>query len=173
MAPTPARPQPSSGAPATTVLAGVRATAATRQVVALAAAGRLRPHLDGTVPTRGRVRIVVNGPGQDALFGAIYVGAQTGRVLHAVLTHGNNGQEKRYDGVASIRAVLKSWLAQHHGTRPAEAPSPLGGTRVSRTSGSDCHLVPGRTCPAPACASYVAPIAKENGSGGVHDPHRA
>jgi hypothetical protein len=95
------------------ILAGVRTTTVTRQVVALAAAGGLQPRVDGPGPRQGRVRIIVNGPGPDAIFGAIYVGAQTGRILHAVLTHGNSGQEKRYDTIADLRAVLTSWLALH------------------------------------------------------------
>ncbi len=94
-------------APADAILAGVKTTAVTRRVVALAAAGGLRPHVDGSGPRQGRVTIIVNGPGRDAIFGAIYVGAKTGRILHAMLTHGNGGQEMRYDSVADIRAVLQ------------------------------------------------------------------
>lgn len=91
------------------ILAGIPATAPTRQIIALAEAGGLRPHVDGS--QHGAARIVVIGPGRNALFGAIYVSTTTGRVLRAVLTHGNWGQEKRYDGVAAVRAVLTSWLA--------------------------------------------------------------
>jgi len=100
-------------------LARVRATAVTRQIIALAEQGGLRPRADEDSPRHGRVRIVVNGPGPDAIFGAIYVGARTGRILHAVLTHGNYGEEKRYDDVASVRAVLTSWLALQRNTSAA------------------------------------------------------
>jgi len=62
------------------------------------------------------MRIILNGPGRDAIFGAIYVGVKTGRVLHAMLTHGNEGEEKRYNSVADIRAVLMSWLALYRST---------------------------------------------------------
>jgi hypothetical protein len=108
-------------------LAGVRATAVTRQIIALAERGGLRPRADEDGPRHGRVRIVVNGPGADAIFGAIYVGARTGRILHAVLTHGNHGEEKRYDDVASVRAVLTSWLALQRSTSPAQ---PAAGRQV-------------------------------------------
>ena len=48
------------------------------------------------------------------LFGAIAVGARTGRILYAHLTHGNWGTEQRYETVADIRAVVKSWAALQH-----------------------------------------------------------
>jgi hypothetical protein len=102
---------PDHPGPAGAILAGVRATVVTRQIVALAEAGGLRPHVDEAGPRQGRVSIILNGPGRDAIFGAIYVGEKTGRILHAMLTHGNGGEEKRYDNVADIRRVLTSWLA--------------------------------------------------------------
>ncbi len=111
---------PDHPAPADAILAGVRATAVTRQVVALAATGGLRPRVDGAEARPGRVRIILNGPGRDAIFGAIYVGRKTGRILHAILTHGNGGEEKRYDSVADIRGVLTAWLTLYRSTNSAE-----------------------------------------------------
>ncbi len=111
---------PDHPAPADAILAGIKATAVTRQVVALAAAGGLRPQVDGAGPRQGRVRIILNGPGRDAIFGAIYVGRKTGRILHAILTHGNGGEEKRYDSVADIRGVLTAWLTLYRSTNSAE-----------------------------------------------------
>ena len=85
------------------------ATSVTRQIVALAKAAGLRPKIE---PERRRsYRIVVDAPGTDGLFGAVTVGAETGRILYAHLTHGNDGQERRYDAVAEIRSVFKSWAA--------------------------------------------------------------
>ncbi|HEX9526411.1 MAG TPA: hypothetical protein VF951_02860, partial [Streptosporangiaceae bacterium] len=61
-------------------------------------------------------RIMVDSGGRrDCLFGGIDVGARTGRILHAHLTHGSWGEERRYDRVAEIRAVLKSWAALQRG----------------------------------------------------------
>lgn len=114
---------PDHPAPADAILAGVRATTVTRQIVALAAAGGLRPHVDRAGCRHGRVTIILNGPGRDAIFGAIYVGGKTGRVLHALLTHGNGGEEKRYDNVADIRVVLASWLALYRSAAMAENPA--------------------------------------------------
>lgn len=114
---------PDHPVPVSVILAGISATAVTRQVVALAAAGGLRPQVDAAGLSHGRVRIILNGPGRDAIFGAIYVGGKTGRILHAMLTHGNGGEEKRYDRVADIRAVLSSWLALHRSAVPPESPA--------------------------------------------------
>lgn len=87
----------------------IKATAPTRQILALAEEGGLRPHVSGS--KRGLARIVVNGEGYGSLFGAIYVSKTTGRVVRAYLTHGNWGQEKVYEGVAEVCDILKSWIA--------------------------------------------------------------
>jgi len=70
--------------------------------------GCLRPHVDPR-KYRGLNRIIVNGVGREAMFGAIYISAGKGTVVRAFLRPGDSGQEKRYDSVADIRAVLKSW----------------------------------------------------------------
>lgn len=87
------------------------ATLATRQVLRLAVDAGLKPELrSGTY--RGSYRVIVDSGGRrDCLFGGIDIGAGTGRILRAYLTHGHWGEERRYDHVADIRAVLKSWLA--------------------------------------------------------------
>jgi len=92
--------------------AAVPATRVTRQIINLAAEAGLKPYLDPSGVRRGSYRIMVDSGGRrDCLFGGIDVGARTGRVLHAHLTHGSWGQERRYDSVAVIRAVLQSWAA--------------------------------------------------------------
>jgi hypothetical protein len=92
--------------------AGLRATLATRQIINLAAAAGLNPTLDGSGVRRGSYRVTVDSGGRrDCLFGGIDVGARTGRILRAYLTHGHWGQERRYDHVAEVRAVIKSWAA--------------------------------------------------------------
>lgn len=91
------------------VLAGRHATLATRQVTAHAIRAGLKPQPEGV--TRGSYRIVVDAGGRDGLFGCIYVGARTGRILRAFLMHGNNGVERRHDDVAEIRTVITSWYA--------------------------------------------------------------
>jgi hypothetical protein len=65
----------------------------------------------------------VNGPDREGLFGVIYIGAKTGRILHAMLTYGNSGPEKRYNGTAAIRATLAAWRSTQHAARPARHPA--------------------------------------------------
>ncbi len=86
--------------------------AETRRVIELAEAADLNPHFDedGERGRNGVARLVINGIGQRALFGAIYINTRTGKVLYANLTHGNWGEEKRYTGVREVRDVIKSWL---------------------------------------------------------------
>jgi hypothetical protein len=97
------------------------ATAVTRQIVALAHVACLRPEIDPSGVSRGTYRVIINAAGTDGLFGAITIGARTGRILHAHLTHGNWGEEKRYDAVAEIRTVFKSWAALQRTGRPLPA----------------------------------------------------
>ena len=96
---------------ATATLEDITTTTVTRRLIALAEAGGLRPHVEPWHSRHGRVGIILNGPGRDALFGVIYLSARKGTVLRAHLTHGNWGEEKQYDTVAEIRDVLKSWAA--------------------------------------------------------------
>ena len=95
----------------TSILDGYAATTVTAQIIDLADRAGLRPRIDRYGVRHGIYRVMINAPGRDGLFGAIYVGAKTGRILRANLTHGNAGQEKRYNGVAEVRAVIKSWAA--------------------------------------------------------------
>ena len=89
-----------------------RATRVTRQVINLAFEAGLNPSLDPSGVRHGSYRIMIDSGGRrDCLFGGIDVGARTGRILHAHLTHGSWGQERRYDHVAGIHAVLTSWAA--------------------------------------------------------------
>jgi hypothetical protein len=110
----------------------------TRQLIALAEAGGLRPHVDPGRSKHGRVGIIVNGEGRDALFGVIYLSARKGTVLRAFLTHGNWGEQKRYDTVAEIRSVLKSWVALQAGETATPARTNRegyvyqGGTLIGR-----------------------------------------
>jgi len=90
---------------------GYATTAVTRQVIALAGSVGLHPSLDLSGIRHGAYRVTVNAPGRDGLFGSISIGARTGRILHAHLTHGNWGEEKRYGTVAEVRAIIKSWAA--------------------------------------------------------------
>ncbi len=89
-----------------------RATQVTRQIINLASEAGLNPCLDPSGVRRGSYRIMVDSGGRrDCLFGGIDVGARTGRILRAHLTHGSWGQERRYNHVAEIRTVITSWAA--------------------------------------------------------------
>lgn len=86
--------------------------AATRRIIELAEAAGLNPHFDedGENGCNGVARLIVNGPSQSSLFGAIYISTKTGKVLHANLTHGNWADAKRYAGAREVRDVIRSWL---------------------------------------------------------------
>jgi hypothetical protein len=92
--------------------AALRATRVTRQIIDLAAGAGLDPCLDPSGVRHGAYRVMVDSDGRrDCLFGGIDVGARTGRILRAYLTHGGWGQERRYGSVAQIRVVIRSWAA--------------------------------------------------------------
>jgi hypothetical protein len=87
----------------------VRATQVTRQVIALAFEAGLRPELDPQ-PYHGANRIFLDSrSGDDCLYGRLDIGASTGSILRAHLTRGRWGEEFRYEHVAEIRDVIKSW----------------------------------------------------------------
>jgi hypothetical protein len=99
-----------------TGLTAHQATQVTRQIINLASEARLNPRLDPSGVRHGSYRIMVDSGGRrDCLFGGINVGARTGRILHAHLTHGIGGEERRYGSVAEIRTVIKSWAALQRG----------------------------------------------------------
>jgi hypothetical protein len=86
------------------------ATRVTQQILGSAESAGLRPWLSaGSRP--GSYRVMVDAGGRDGLFGCIDIGARTGRILRAYLTHGNHGTERRYETVAEIRTVIQSWAA--------------------------------------------------------------
>jgi hypothetical protein len=89
------------------ILAGYCATAVTRQVVAYAAAAGLSPAAERDRPGV-RYQVVLDGRGPGAMFGVIYVSAKRGVILRAFLVHGA-GDERRYDGVAAVRQVIKAY----------------------------------------------------------------
>ncbi|MGH3190388.1 MAG: hypothetical protein ACRDOL_24595 [Streptosporangiaceae bacterium] len=93
-----------------------RATRITRQIIDLAFEAGLNPILDPAGVRHGSYRIMIDSGGRrDCLFGGIDVGARTGRILRAHLTHGSWGEERRYDSVAEIRTILGSWAALRRG----------------------------------------------------------
>ncbi len=95
--------------------AAVRATRVTRQIINLASEVGLNPTLDPAAVRHGAYTVIVDSGGRrDCLFGGIAIGARTGRILHAHLTHGHWGEERRYDRVADVRAVIKSWAVLQH-----------------------------------------------------------
>jgi hypothetical protein len=88
------------------ILSGYCSTAVTRQVIAYAAQAGLDPRADRDRPGV-RYQVVMDG-GPGYLFGVIYVSAKRGVILRAFLVHGG-GPERRYDGVAAVRAVIKTY----------------------------------------------------------------
>jgi hypothetical protein len=98
------------------VLDGHRSTAVTRQLVALAVAGGLRPYVDPRGLRNGLYRVQLDSGGRrDCLFGCLDVSERKGRAVRAYLMHGRLGDERRYESVAEIRQVLASWVALRRG----------------------------------------------------------
>lgn len=90
------------------ILNGLPATRVTRQLVSQAQTAGLRPHVQP--PYRGSYQVYLDAGGIDGLFGALVVGASTGRILRAYFTRGNYGVERRYD-IDGARILIQSWAA--------------------------------------------------------------
>ena len=78
-------------------------------------------------PYRGAREMFLNGPGREGAFGAVEVGARTGRVLRAVVTVGWDGPTVRATGYLQVRALLRR-LADGQ-------PIPVGPSPTDRTRG--------------------------------------
>lgn len=89
------------------ILAGYHASTVTRLVVRYAAEAGLAPAAERDRPAV-RYRVILDGHGPGALFGVIYVSVKRGVILRAFLVHGG-GDERRYEGVAAVRAVVKAY----------------------------------------------------------------
>jgi hypothetical protein len=87
------------------------------ELIDLAAAGGLRPHVDGTTYRRS-YRVFLDGSGRSAPFGSLKVSAAKGTLLSANLMWGNAApDEQKYGSVAETRTALGSWLAIMWGRR--------------------------------------------------------
>ena len=93
------------------ILDGFPATAATRQIVALAVESGLRPSPRPERRPHGLYRIVVNAAGRDGMFGCIDVSERTGRIVRAYLTAGNDAAEQRIESIAGVRQAIRAWTA--------------------------------------------------------------
>jgi hypothetical protein len=91
---------------------GVAATRATRQVAAMMEQAGLRPHYgpDGAKPYRGATTIIIDEGGRAGVFGAVLVGARTGKILRAVICYGNDADPLRLDGYEAVRRNISSLL---------------------------------------------------------------
>jgi hypothetical protein len=101
-----------------------------------AMAAGLRPYTSlrnggpGRPVYRGQLMLVVNGSGHDSVFGAIFIGARSGKVLRSTLRFGNDGPTRRYVGPRDVLAALRSLASnvpgrcqcpECHGSTPAAA----------------------------------------------------
>jgi hypothetical protein len=139
-------------------------TPATRRVIELAARGGLRPRLgsDGAKPDQhGRVLVYLDGVGYEAMFGGIYVNAQSGKIIRSYLTPGNSGTERCYETVPETRRALTAWFAQNLSSQGRSAsssfPRPQQPRRRPRATARTCRPVTSRCCR--AARNWCAPMA--------------
>lgn len=101
-------------------------TTATQRLIQLAAELDLRPQAD-EAPYRGSIRIVLDSAeGPDSGYGAIYIGARTGRVLRLALRHGADdprpGRLTRHVGYRSAHTALVEY--ERYARRMGLLPEP-------------------------------------------------
>ena len=81
-------------------------TSVTARTIAALDAKGLRPMV--TRPYRGSVEVAFSGPLSTSPFGAVVVGAETGRILRASVTYGNAGRTVRITGAPAVAATIKA-----------------------------------------------------------------
>jgi hypothetical protein len=81
-----------------------KATSYTRGIYHLAEAAGLRPQWRRAY--RGVCTLALNGEGTDTVFGAVQVGARSGRVLRGQFIHGNGGPVENASGAVAVRRAL-------------------------------------------------------------------
>lgn len=101
---------------ATIDLTGIRTTAATRRIVDMLAEAGLDPQftLSGPKPYRGAVTIVFDESGANGTFGAMEIGAHSGRILRTTIYYGNDSDAQRLKGYRETHPKVSSlaYLAQ-------------------------------------------------------------
>lgn len=60
---------------------------------------------------RGSLQLVVDAPGRNSAFGAVYIGARSGRIVRGCITFGNNGPTRHYTGARAVLAALRALAA--------------------------------------------------------------
>lgn len=87
-------------------------TTATNRLIQLATELDLNPQADDS-PYRGSIRVVLDGRTRDAGLGAIYIGAQSGRVLRMTLSKGLDdprpARYRRHTGYHAARTALAEY----------------------------------------------------------------
>lgn len=116
--------------------AEIPASAVTARIIRLAAETGLNPHVSPQLTYRGAWLVYLDGQGENAMFGGIYINGK-GRILRAALTRGNQGAERKYTSVAEVRDAIKAWAAyqrdalrapgpyQHYGCQGCNGTHPL------------------------------------------------
>ena len=84
-----------------------RISASARRLISRAAELGLEPAVQ--VSYRGSHAVILDGRGPWAGFGALYIGARSGKVLRAVLTWGNTGPTTRHVGYRSVAVMLQDY----------------------------------------------------------------
>ncbi len=110
-------------------LTGVTTTSATRNVIALLGKAGLNPHFgpDGSKPFKGAVQLMFDEGGVNGLYGVLYVGARSGKILRASLYSGNGDRHgQRHVGYLSVRRAFSSFLAIKRACRNAARPPSEG-----------------------------------------------
>ena len=86
---------------------GARISASARRLISRAAQLGLEPTVRPSY--RGSHAVILDGRGSWAGFGALYIGARSGKVLRAVLTWGTTGPTTRHAGYRSVAGMLQDY----------------------------------------------------------------
>jgi hypothetical protein len=85
-------------------------TTVTDQIVKLAEQAGLNPYWRG--PYKSCNELVLMGSGDRAPMGAVYVGVNSGKVLRASITYGNDGPTRKFTGAREVQAALRELVRE-------------------------------------------------------------
>ena len=157
--------------------ADIPASDVTARIINLAADTGLNPHVAPKLRYRGAWLVYLDGQGENAMFGGIYINGK-GRILRAALTRGNQGTERKYTSVAEVRDAIKAWAAyqrdalrvsgpyNHYGCQGCDGTRPL---TINDRGRSSARTAPSTTTDRQAfCTKCLADLPASRYDAGFH-----